>query len=68
VKKLLVDAGPLIALFDASDQHHKRVISQVKRFDDVLVSTWPVVTEVHHMLDFNVQAQLNFMEWISLGD
>jgi predicted nucleic acid-binding protein len=67
VKKLLVDAGPLIALFDASDQHHKRVISQVKRFDDVLVSTWPVVTEVHHMLDFNVQAQLNFMEWISLG-
>lgn len=67
MKKLLVDAGPLIALFDASDQYHSRVMEKVQKFNDVLVSTWPVVTEVHHMLDFNVQAQLNFLEWVSLG-
>jgi predicted nucleic acid-binding protein len=67
VKKLLVDAGPLIALFDRNDQHHKRVIRQLKRFDEILATTWPVITEVSHMLDFSVQTQLDFLEWIQIG-
>jgi len=67
VKKLLVDAGPLIALFDKHDQYHQRVINQIKRFDEIMATTWPVITEVSHMLDFHVRAQLDFLEWISVG-
>ena len=67
MKKLLVDAGPLIALFDKHDQHHQRVIKQAKRFDEIMATTWPVITEVSHMLDFHIRAQLDFLEWISVG-
>ena len=67
MKKLLVDAGPLIALFDKHDQYHKRVLAQVKRFEEIMHTTWPVITEVSHMLNFNLQAQIDFLEWISLG-
>lgn len=67
MKKLLVDAGPLIALFDKNDQYHQRVLKQASRFDEIMHTTWPVITEVSHMLDFHVQAQIDFLEWISLG-
>ncbi|MGM0589779.1 MAG: type II toxin-antitoxin system VapC family toxin [Bacteroidota bacterium] len=67
MKKLLVDAGPLIALFDRHDQHHDRVVKQLERFDELLSTTWPVITEVSHMLDFSIQAQLDFLEWIQIG-
>jgi predicted nucleic acid-binding protein len=67
VKKLLVDAGPLIALFDGNDQHHDRIVNQLERFDELLTTTWPVITEVSHMLDFSIQAQLDFLEWIQIG-
>jgi uncharacterized protein len=32
-----------------------------------LYTTWPVITEVSHMLDFSVQAQINLLEWIHRG-
>lgn len=67
MKRLLVDAGPLIALFDRDDQYHRLVTEQLQRFDEILVTTWPVVTEVSHMLDFSIQAQLDFLKWIQIG-
>jgi hypothetical protein len=67
VKRLLVDSGPLIALFDRSDQYHTLVVNHLKTVDEVLLTTWPVVTEVSHMLDFHIDAQLGFLKWIELG-
>ena len=32
-----------------------------------LWTTWPVVTEVSHMLDFSTVAQVNFLKWIQRG-
>ena len=32
-----------------------------------MTTTWPVVTEISHMLDFNVQTQIDFLTWIQLG-
>ncbi|WP_421774108.1 type II toxin-antitoxin system VapC family toxin [Gracilimonas sp.] len=63
----LIDAGPIIALFDNSDQHHARVLEFMKGFRGRLISTWPVLTEVSYMLDFNKETQLDFLSWVSEG-
>ncbi|WP_292658116.1 PIN domain-containing protein [Nitratifractor sp.] len=67
MRRVLIDSGPLIALFDRSDRHHERVLNFLRSFEGELVSSWPVLTEVSHMLDFNVQVQLDFLEWIHRG-
>lgn len=67
MRSILIDAGPLIALFDRSDQYHARAIAFLKDYRGQLYTTWPVVTEVCYMLNFSVQVQLNFLEWIQRG-
>ncbi len=63
----LIDAGPIIALFNKNDKYHKKIKKFLEKYDGKLTSTWPVVTEVSHMLDFNVQTQIDFLTWIQLG-
>ena len=63
----LIDAGPLIALFDKHDTYHKRALAFIKNNDGPLITTWPVVTEVSHMLDFGTLTQVNFLKWINRG-
>ena len=67
MRNILIDAGPLIALFDRSDQYHLKSLAFMKDSREKFWTTWPVITEVCHMLDFNVQAQLNFITWIYRG-
>jgi len=64
---VLIDSGPLIALFDRSDRYHQDILSFLKSFEGRLVTTWAVLTEVSHMLDFNLQVQIDFLKWIELG-
>jgi len=67
MRNILIDAGPLIALFDKSDQYHLKSIHFIKEFQGQLWTSWCVVTEVSHMLNFSVQVQINFLEWIRRG-
>ncbi|WP_375580487.1 PIN domain-containing protein [Marivirga tractuosa] len=67
MKNILIDAGPLIALFDRSDKHHLKAISFLKTLERGLITTWPVITETSHMLSFSTKAQANFLEWIERG-
>lgn len=64
MKKCLIDAGPLIALFDRNDRYHEEVRLFMKGFRGRLVTSWAVVTETLHMLDFNVNSQLDFLRWL----
>ncbi|MFW5709886.1 MAG: type II toxin-antitoxin system VapC family toxin [Bacteroidota bacterium] len=64
MKNIIVDAGPLIALFDKDDKYHEPVINFLKEFNGNLISTWPVITEVTHLLSFNVNVQIDFLEWL----
>ena len=61
---ILIDAGPIIALFDKDDKFHKRVISLIKGKHFKFITTIAVITEVSHMLDFSIEAQIAFLEWI----
>jgi uncharacterized protein len=67
MQSTLVDAGPLIALFDKSDSYHKRAVSYLNHSQGYLITTWPVITEVSHMLDFSTKTQINFLKWINRG-
>ena len=61
---ILIDAGPLIALFDSSDKHHRGILTFLKEHPYRYVSTIAVFTEVSHMLDFRAAAQRDFYEWV----
>ena len=64
MKNIIVDAGPLIALFDKDDKYHNSVLKFLKTFDGQLITSWPVITEVTHLLSFNVNVQIDFLEWL----
>ena len=61
---ILIDAGPLIALFDSSERHHRPVKAFLKKNPYRYISTLAVFTEVSHMLDFSRAAQHDFYEWV----
>ena len=59
---ILIDSGPLIALFDRDDLYHTRIIEFIKGKKYKFISTIAVLTEVSHMLDFNINAQIDFLK------
>lgn len=48
--RLLIDTGPLVALFDRRDKAHPRVSQLLAGFRGELLTTWPVLTETCHLL------------------
>lgn len=47
---ILIDAGPLVALVDASDQHHRRCVAALRALRQPLATVWPAVTEAMYLL------------------
>ena len=62
--EILVDSGPLIALFDRDDKFHLKIKEFIKNGNFKLITSSAVITEVSHMLDFNVNVQIHLLEWI----
>jgi uncharacterized protein len=60
---IIVDAGPLIALFDRDDRHHRRAVEFVRGNSARLVSNLPVLTEASFVLRFSVDAQRDLLWW-----
>jgi len=54
---ILMDAGPMVALLDANDQHHARCVKALQRISEPLVTVWPAVTEAVYLLGFSPDAQ-----------
>ncbi len=47
---ILVDTGPLVALFDPRDGQHQRCADILKNIREPVVTTAPVLTEAFHIL------------------
>ena len=65
--RTVADSGPLIALFEPAERNHARVRSFIENYEGALLTTWPVLTEVGHMLGHSVDRQLAFLEWVERG-
>ena len=62
---ILVDAGPLIALFDQSDRFHREVSKTLRQISGPLATTLPVLTEALHLLGAGSErasALMNFID------
>ncbi len=65
--KILIDSGPMIALFDGSDKYHKASVNFIKNNSAELITTLASITETLHLLGFSRHAQTDFLEWIYAG-
>jgi uncharacterized protein len=66
-RRILVDSGPLIALFDADDQYHPRALEFVRQSRAKLISTMAVITEAMYVLEESLPARRNLLTWIQSG-
>lgn len=67
---VVVDSGPLIALFDRDDAWHGPVVGFLRKHRSLrLVTTWAVVNETSALLGSRVdkQAELDFLSWVERG-
>ena len=63
----LIDAGPLIALFNPRDADHALCRQFFERFRGHLLTTWPVLTECAYMLSKTANAQRSLLQWVENG-
>ena len=65
--KILIDSGPLIALFDSSDSYHVKSVEFIKQNTFDLITSLASVTETLHLLNFSRNAQSDFLSWLNAG-
>jgi len=62
---VLIDTGPLVAWFDRRDPDHAFCSRFFAAASGPLISTWPVLTEVCHLVPAEVAPRI--LEWVQLG-
>ncbi len=67
MKKILIDSGPLIALFDRNDKYHLASVDFIRNNNTELITTIASITETLHLLDFSRDAQIDFLGWVYAG-
>jgi len=64
---ILVDTGPLVALFDPVDGQHERCVLTLKSLREPIQTTVPVLTEAFHMLGPETRGSDRLREFIVSG-
>jgi predicted nucleic acid-binding protein len=70
VQDVLIDSGPLLALFNRGDKWHAPTLALLQEQPQLrLHSTWPVLTEVCALLARRIHndAALDFLHWVQRG-
>lgn len=62
---ILVDTGPLVALFDPADSSHTRCVEVLATIEEPLGTTVPVLTEAFHLLSPGSTGSLRLMDFMS---
>jgi uncharacterized protein len=64
---ILVDAGPLVAIVDADDQHHATCVAALRQIREPLGTVWPPLTEAMYLLGDVPKAQEALWEILARG-
>jgi predicted nucleic acid-binding protein len=62
---ILVDTGPLVALFDPSDAYHARCVQVLKTIEEPIGTTIPVLTEAFHLLSPGSMGSQRLIDFIA---
>jgi uncharacterized protein len=68
VRNVLLDAGPIVALFATDDSHHAKFDAALRRLagDGLrLLTTWPCIVEAAYLLE--APQRFEMLRWIELG-
>ncbi len=68
-RNVLADTGALVALFDPDDRWHAAAVAAITALPTGarLVTSLAIVTEVTHLLDFDLRNQWAFLDWLGAG-
>ena len=64
---ILVDAGPLVALVDAGDPHHRKCVEALRGIREPMATVWPALTEAIYLLADLPKAQDALWEMVERG-
>jgi predicted nucleic acid-binding protein len=64
---ILVDTSPLVALFDAADRWHGRCLDRLKRVNEPLCTTTPILAEAFHLFAQGSNGAQRLMDFIAGG-
>ena len=64
---ILVDTGPLVALFDPKDDSHERAKNTLAGLREPLLTTVPVLTEAFHLLGPSSRGARALRSFVSRG-
>jgi len=65
VNVVLIDTGPLVALFNRRDNAHQTVRTWLHGYRGRLITTWPVLTEVGHLIPQHLLPVV--LKWAAAG-
>lgn len=65
--RVLIDAGPMVAILSESDSAHASCVVVMKALAPPLFTTWIPVTEAMYLLGFSTTAQLGLLQMIERG-
>jgi len=64
---ILIDTGPIVALFDKDDKYHSPCINLIKEIREPLITTWSVITESFYLLNFSWKVQDDLWTFLQRG-
>lgn len=67
-REVVLDTGPLVALLDKADDHHKWATAQFGRFEGTVRVCEAVLTETLFLLRHLKPAQEKVLDWLACGE